>query len=288
MSYDSVETSVDGGRPRTFFEFVYGEGRGDAYRFVGSTEQLITGTLAPVIAMGKPWISRAMKHGRITSAGSLDKSDLEVTTSKDNEVAKMFRIAPPSRPLQLNIYRDHEDDGGYVRIWTGRVLVCSIKDSAEAVLSCEPTSTSLRRQGLRRNYQYGCPHDLYGRACGLSREANEALGTVTLVTNPIRLVFTRGRRSIILTPEQAIGGVLTVTLDDGRTLQRSVINAVQKVDGIELELMSVMPELKVGLSATLARGCKHNWEACKTFDNLPNYGGCINIPSKNPFTGNSF
>lgn len=287
MSFDSIENSVDQARPRTFFEFIYGDGRGDVLRYVGSTEVLITGSPAPVIAINRSWVPRAIKHGSITTAGTLDKAVLEVTCGADIELSSFFRAAPPSRPVQLNIYRGHVGSTEYRRIWAGRVLNAAF-EGPEVVFSCEPVSTSVRRIGLRRNYQYGCPHVLYGEACGLSRAANTANGRIDLIVSGQTVVIKFAARSLVLRAAEVAGGVFTITLGDGRQVRRAVTSATDVAGGIRVRLLAVMPEMAVGLTASITRGCKHNWVACKAFGNTVNYGGFPHIPTKNPFTSNSF
>lgn len=287
MSFDSLEKSIDSGRPRTFFEFIYGDGRGDVLRYVGSTKTLIVGTPAPLIALNRSWTPRAIRHGAITSSGTLDKSAVEVTAGSDIELGDFFRAAPPSRQVQLNIYRGHVGSDEYRRIWAGRVLNAAF-EGPEVKFSCEPVSTSIRRVGLRRNYQYGCPHVLYGEACGLSRAANTAKGQLKTVIDGQNAVLELSTRSLVLKAAEVIGGVFTVSLPDGRTTRRAVVRAVDVPGGIRVKLMSVTPELKEGLTATISRGCAHNWDACKRFGNQLNYGGFPHIPSKNPFMTNTF
>lgn len=288
MSYANIEQSVDGGRVRSYFEFIYGQGRGDVYRYTGSTEVLITGALAPVIANRRSWQPWPMKHGPIHNSGSLDKASLEVTSSGTVEVARLFLVAPPSRQVQLNIYRGHIGDNEFRRIWSGRVLTAAWEDG-EVKFSCEPVSTSTKRVGLRRNYQYGCPHVLYGSACGLSRSANTATGTIVTVLNQSRVVFRHARRAIVLSPRDTPGGVFTLTLADGREIKRAIVGSASGGGtDIVVTLIAPVPELAVGSVASLSRGCGHNWDACLAFGNTVNYGGCPNIPSKNPFVVNTF
>lgn len=290
MSFDSIETSVDLGRPVTLFEFTYGDGRGDVLRYVGSTDVLITGGAAPLVAMSRAWTPAPIKHGKITASGSLDKAAIDVMTVKDSDLADLYRVAPPSRQVTLEIFRGNVGSTEYKRIWSGRVINGTFED-AELKLSCEPVSTSTLRVGLRRNYQYGCPHVLYGTACGLSRLANMASGTVQSITNAQTIVFKRSVRSLVIPANEVIGGVFTLTLPSGREVKRSIIAATPVAGDdtlITVKLMSVVPDLAVNLPVTLTRGCAHNFEACKKFGNTVNYGGCPNIPTKNPFTANSF
>lgn len=282
MSFDSLESSIDAGRPRTYFEFIYGDGRGDVLRYVGSTETLIVGTPAPVIAINRSWIPRAIKHGEITTSGTLDKANLEVTAGADIEVSRFFRAAPPSREVELNIYRGHVGSTEYRRIWTGRVLNANF-EGTEVVFSCEPVSTGIRRIGLRRNYQYGCPHTLYGEACGLSRAANTATGQIVTLDNSQSMVVELSARSLKITAPEIVGGIFAFTLPDGRIVRRAIVSAAAVAGGIRVKLLSVAPEAAVGLTATMSRGCAHNWDACKAFGNQLRYGGFPHIPTGNPF-----
>lgn len=293
MPFSTNEDSVDLGRPRSFFEFTYGDGRGDVIRYVSSTEVLITGRLAPVIAMGRSWEAQSIKHGKIMASGSLDKATLEVLTTTDSEIADLYRAAPPSRQVFLDIYANHVGDNEYKKIWAGRVLGAAFT-GMELSLSCEPVSTSTRRTGLRRNYQYGCPHVLYGRACGLSRIANTAKGDIIEISSGQVITWRRGNRSILIQPEEMVAGVFTVTLPSGREVKRAITGATlipSDVEGrqdVSLRLMSVIPDLTADLPVTVTRGCGHSWDACQAFGNTVNYGGCPNIPTKNPFTGRQF
>lgn len=293
MSFSGNEDSVDLGRPRSFFEFTYGDGRGDVIRYVSSTEVLITGRLAPVIAMGRSWNAQSIKHGKIMSSGSLDKATLDVLTTTDSEIADLYRSAPPSRQVTLEIWANHLGDLEYKRMWSGRVLGASFDDD-ELNLSCEPISTSTLRTGLRRNYQYGCPHVLYGRACGLSRIANTAVGDIIEITSGQGITWRKGNRSIIIDPKEMVGGVFTVTLPSGREVKRAITAAtlipseVENRQDVALRLMAVIPDLTADLPVTVTRGCGHSWDACLAFGNTVNYGGCPNIPTKNPFTGRQF
>jgi hypothetical protein len=293
MSFSPIEDSVDLGRPRSFFEFTYGDGRGDVIRYVSSTEVLITGNLAPVIAMGRSWEAWSIKHGKIMSSGSLDKASLDVMTTTDSKIADLYRAAPPSRQVFLEIFANHIGDDEYKRIWSGRVLGASFKEQ-ELSLSCEPVSTSTLRTGLRRNYQYGCPHVLYGSACGLSRIANTATGSIIELVTSQSIIWRRGNRSIVIAAAEMVGGVFTVTLPSGREVKRAITGATpipSDVEGrqdVSLRLMAVIPELTADLPVSVTRGCGHSWDACLAFGNTVNYGGCPNIPTKNPFTGRAF
>lgn len=287
MSYNGIENSVDLGAPVTLFEFIYGQTSGDAYRYSTTLEEV---TLA-----GRAWKPHNLTHSDIVATGKLDKSELTVTGRPDIDVAALFLAAPPSQPVMLNIWRGHAltaVDGWdeFTRIWVGRVLTCRWgNDSANVEFKCEPVATSAKRVGLRRHYQYGCPHVLYGRACGVSELANTSNVRITYVTNQIEIYVAYTGVGPALNPAQLTGGIFTLRLPDGREARRTIIAAAQDpAKGVYLRLMSALPDVAVGAMGAAARGCLHTFEACKSFNNTSNYGGCPNIPTKDPFRSNTF
>lgn len=284
MSYELIETSDDLGAPVSLFEFIYGDTPGEVYRY--ST------TLEPVTLAGRAWLPHNITHSEIVSSGSLDRAELTVTARADIEVAKLFIAAPPSQEVRLNIWRGHEltltegwDD--FERVWCGRVLAPTWQE-ADVEFKCEPTSTSGKRLGLRRHYQYGCPHVLYGRACGVSQLANTLYGRVVAVNNGADLVLDITPSGALPLTSQYLGGILTVILPTGRRILRSITGATVESTGTRVRLMSVIPGIAIGERIEIARGCLHTWDDCKTFNNTPNYGGCPNMPTSDPFRTNTF
>ncbi|MBP3933025.1 MAG: phage BR0599 family protein, partial [Pseudomonas sp.] len=276
MSYESKENSVDLGSPVTLFEFIYGLTEGDAYRY--ST------TVDAVTLAGRAWQPHNLKHSEITSAGSLDRSELTITARSDIEVARLFIAAPPSQPVVVNIWRGHALTGlqgwdEFKRIWTGRVLNTAWLE-ADVEFKCEPIATSAKRVGLRRNYQYGCPHVLYGTACTVSELANTAQAKVVSVINSATLVLQLLSPPAEVTAARLLGGVFKLTLSTGRQVLRSITSAQIVAGGVQVSLMSGVPEAAVGLRCSVSRGCRHTFDDCRTFNNASNFGGCPNIPTK--------
>lgn len=287
MSYNAIENSVDLGSPVTLFEFIYGPTAGDAYRYAT--------TLEDVSLAGRTWSPHNLKHSDIVATGKLDKAELTVTARPDIDVAALFLSSPPSQPVMLNIWRGHalttqEGWDEFMRIWVGRVLSCKwTNDTASVEFKCEPVATSARRIGLRRHYQYGCPHVLYGRACGVSEQANTSGIRVMTVANQVEFYVAYTGTGPSINSANLAGGIFTLKLPDGREARRTIVSA--RVDpslGVYIRLMSSLPALAVGALGSVARGCAHTFEACKTFNNTSNYGGCPNIPTKDPFRSNTF
>lgn len=201
MAYDDIEDSVDNGEPLFFYEFIYDVAPGAAYRYVADTQRRVMG--------GKVWQPFAIKHDEITVSGSLDKQTLTVTARNDIAITALYIAGSPSREVQVNIWRGHADTADIVMEWTGRLLNCMWK-GPDIEMSCESLSTALTAIGLRRKYQRGCPHSLYGKACRASRLAHTESGTVTTVNNKLDVNVTLSGAETGFTASNLIGGVFRV------------------------------------------------------------------------------
>lgn len=285
MSYDAIENSIDRGEPVNLFEFIYGDGQGDVYRYASFAALTETVTFA-----GKTWEPAPIRHGDITNTGGLDRSNVDISMPVTLEIVKMFRVAPPSRPVQVRIWRGHPFDDDFKLIWSGRALGPKWEDN-EVTFAAEPVSTSLLRIGLRRFYQYGCPHVLYGPMCKADRAAHTAKGVVDSTPSTILVAVDLQAPLNDVGAGTLVGGVFRLTLPDGRRSLRSIIAASPgAVAGrYVLRLMTVMPELADGMPVEVSMGCAHNFQVCRDrFNNTPNYGGFPNIPTKNPFQSSQF
>lgn len=281
MNYDEIEKSTDLGQPIFFYEFLYSDSPGGAYRYVANSERVIAG--------GKAWQPRAMTHTEITTQGTLDKQSVTIKTGKDVELTPLFIVGPPSRIVQANIYRSHAGLSTLQLEWTGRVLNGKWA-GAEAEFACEPIFTSLVTSGLRRKYQRGCPHTLYGKSCGASQLAHTEQGKVLSVVNAVTVRVQMDGAAVGLSAGNVAGGIFRVTLADGITEIRAVTNAVAEPNRVwTLTLISQVSNMAPWQKVSMSKGCPHTFEVCRdTFQNVVNFGGCPNIPTKNPFNANQF
>lgn len=267
-SFGVPEESVHDGRPITLYKFTFGELPEDEYRY---TDADTVHTLDD-----KPYMPVAISRGDITSTGTLDRTAMEIRMQRDTEIAEIFRIYPPSYTVSLVIYQGHEGDpdNQFLAAWSGRVLGCSWELS-ENVFTCEPVSTSLRRSGLRRNYQRNCPHALYGPQCRAPRVPFDTTCSAIYVRNTITVasvgpdstLFTRGTVEwLTTTGRREVMGILGITADG------------------HLQLVGTPATLEVGMQIRLFKGCDHTMadHGCMMHNNILNYGGQPWIPLKNP------
>lgn len=218
----------------------------------------------------------AISRSDIASEGSLNKQSMDVVVPENSEIAMIFRFYPPSYVVTLEIFEGHFDDRErhFVQIWEGRVLNARVEDD-KTTLSCELASTSLRRIGLRRNYQRQCPHDLYGPGC----RATKTEITLTAIRYEKQVLVTTEPENF--SPEMFATGVMTWVGSNGRKEIRSIVGA--SVDGGEVTFVLGGPVLSQPSQIKATKGCLHNERTCVEWhDNILNFGGQPWIPERNP------
>lgn len=271
--FADYEESRTKGQPVIGYLFRYGVSSGSYYAYTDAEDAFSFGgvTFRPV----------PIRCAAIKSSGTLDKSLLEVAMAYNLEVPELFRIYPPSRPVTLSIMHGHSNDpdGEFLTAWSGRVLSCGFDEPATAKLSCEPVGTSLRRAGLHRRYQIGCPHQLYGPSCRADREAATMLSEAIVVTSTSVKLPPDWNGSFSVT--KFIGGTIRWDIS-GETEVRTIVRVA--VDGRTLSLSGLSIGLVAGAAVEVSLYCNHQLSDCGDLhNNLQNYGGQAWIPLKNPF-----
>lgn len=281
MPFVDHEQSRYEGEPVDLFLFRYGT-EASAYFAYTDAEQEIN-------HLGIIYSPIPIRRDAFTSSGTLDKSALNIETPITTRLADLFRIYPPGQVISLTIRQGHANDPSqeFPVIWMGRVLSCQ-RDARNAKFICEPFSTSMKRSGLRRHYQYGCPHVLYGGQCLADKQA------ATIV----RQVINRTATSITLTDfwnphpvAKYVGGMVEWAVPRGIE-RRSILRVV---DGKVLHLSGQIVDLEAGTDVDVVLGCNHqhgindpNGDCTNLHNNILNFGGQPWIPTKNPINTNPF
>jgi uncharacterized phage protein (TIGR02218 family) len=265
MTFDANEISLQDGAPIELYEF-----RRDTlrWRYTSGADDV---TLDAVT-----WAAELINRSAIETTSSADKASIKINVARDNAVADLFRITPPSDIITVYVYRYHASDVDEETrvLWIGRVLNCEWRGS-EAVLTCEPFTTSMNRVGLRRLYQRNCPHTLYGSMCGVTRATYEVAGTIdSISTNTVSI-----SEADVLADGYFNGGGIEWVNDDNVTERRLITDHT----GAVLTLTLAIADMPVGASVTIFPGCTKTTSICLSkFNNLNNYGGFPFIGS-NPF-----
>ncbi len=275
MSFAEYELSDTGGSPFNLYLIRYGSAPNSYIAYTDLDEEVVFNSIT--------YLPIPISRQAINASGSLDKTDLEITTPSNSELANLFRAYPPSNVVNLTIYQGHflDPDQQFLVSWTGRVLSCALNVN-EARFVCEPAYTSLRRPGLRRNYQYGCPLVLYGELCKASKV--NATYNATVASAAGSLISLNPGWSPIPN-EKFLGGILEWTNLEGDLEIRSILrNPVLDTFLVSGTLFDLIP----GYSVRLILGCQRTMDDCLNLhNNIHNFGGHPFIPGKNPIGGDN-
>lgn len=284
MTFTLYETSRRLGKPVNLYLFIFGGEEGDspAPLYFGYTD-----AEQEIVYDGFTYEPIPIMRERINSTGNLDKSALPFRMPRDVEFAERFRVYPPPQVVTLIVRQGHLSDlpsPEFLVCWTGRVLSVG-REGDQCIITGEPVSSSLRRPGLRRHYQIGCPHVLYSQGEGQCN-ANEAAATVTATVASVSgttATLVAGWEGSF-TPAKFAEGMFKWQNDDDQTEIRKILS----VSGNVLSLGGVLRDLVAAMSVSVVLGCNHRKDTtddgdCLTLhNNIQNYGGCDWIPVKNP------
>lgn len=215
-----------------------------------------------------------MDVGKIVQKDQMTQNIVEVKVPADNPIAMLFRIAQPSETITFRIWIRHVGETDANLLWTGRIASVRWNADGWAVLLCEPTLASIKRNGLRIRYSRNCPYAMYDSECGLNRENFRVDGTLSSVN-----------KTVVTSPQFATnppgvlwGGFLEYETQTGIYERRSIVGH----NGATISLNAVLPGLSVGAVVRAFWGCPQSVAACAQRGNVDNYGGCPAIPEINP------
>jgi len=274
MTVSQYENSRARGNPVNLYLFTYGQ-LANAYYAYTDAEQ-------PISYLGKTYQPLPIDRDQLNASGSLDKTALKIRVPRGCDVSELFRIYPPNQVVTLVISQGHLTDAvpQFLVVWTGRTISRDVQgDTTE--FTCEPIATSLRRSGLRRNYQYGCPHALYGDRCKANKGAARVQSPL-ISFGSSNLTF-NNNWFLPFAESHFIGGLAEwVNNQNG---EREIRTILKITAGVTLELSGIVRGLSAGQTIDLFKGCARTMAGCNTHNNIQNFGGQPWIPTKNPISG---
>lgn len=264
MSFFDREKSAYGGQPLELYRFAMGD---QEWAFTSADHEV-------VLSETEKYPPLYIKRGGFTRGGDTNKSTLEIEVAASNPVALLYRNGWLAKAVMVTILRRHYEDTESVMIWRGRVTGCKWAGST-ATLTSDAATTLFQRVGLRRVFQVGCPHPLYGPACRLDAGAWQVSGTVTEVKGSLAAIAAAAAHA----DGYFLGGMLLFGVEY-RLIVGHEKNQITLIDGIA--------GLAAGATVTLWPGCDRSTGCCADrFGNLDNYGGLPFLPQKNPFSGDA-
>lgn len=273
MTFAAREESRHQGEPVHLYFFKYGDDLSNYYAY--------TDAEANITFDGIEYKATPFDRDNIKSSGSLDNSDIAMKAPRTIELADLFRIYPPDREVSVIIRQGHigDPDEQFLVAWTGRILSAAFNGN-EVTFTCQPVSTAMRRAGLRRHWQYSCPHALYGPQCQANQAA--ATSTTTLASSTGNSVTLPSDWATTDRKPKYVGGMVTWVGVGAQTERRMVIRVV----GDTLVLAGLVRNLAIGQEVKVVLGCNHRGglgdDCIVLHNNILNYGGDLWIPTKNP------
>ncbi len=264
MTYDSIEVSIEGGKPFELYEFTRGTWTG----------YLTTGASEFYVDAAKTFTPSPIKRTKIKQGQEALKDPVTLTLPRGDSLSSDFLNIPPEQSTSVTIRRCHTglSYAESVVMWKGRVA--GAKTSGESVnIVCDSIYTSIQQNGLRERMEYICQAPLYSVKCGVSQPSFRFDDTTvsvagTIVTMTDLSSFADGYFK---------GGIVEFTGD-----RRFIIDHIGNI----LTLTRPLSVLSGSISVALYAGCNHMMDDClDKFNNIVNFQGFPWIPSRNPFSG---
>lgn len=266
MTYDATESGQFTGNPVELYKFTLGTLK---YRYTSDT---VVHTYNSEL-----YTPLTISRSEIEQTEVLNRTNLKIHMPRDTAVAELFKAYSPGEVVTVQVFRYHPDDGNFALIWTGRVIAPEWS-GVKATLNCEPITTALKRNGLRRGYQAQCPHVLYGVDCGVNQLTYRTTDVVTTIDG---VTLEVGAASAFAN-DYFSGGFAQWFDSDGVQQTRFISDHA----GSTITLSAKFQGISVSDTVNLFPGCKHVMTDCDgKFNNSENYGGFAHVPDHTPFGG---
>lgn len=268
MSFNTIETSNDGGRPIYLYAFSLGAA---TWRFTSSDADTILG--------GYKWTAVPISDDGVKLTGEAVTESLQITAPSTIAPAQMFTATPPSSSIMVRIFHFHEGDTEAVLGYVGEVLQVNQPEPGTAIITCDTISASMQRDGLRLAWQRTCPFALYdANTCRADKTAHVINMTVYEV-NGNDVIF-QGIDD--LDDDVLSGGFIEWEHPTRGTEYRGIEVQKQNV----CTMFGLADGLYYNLKVKAYPGCDRKFATCtEKFNNSDNYGGVPDMPGKSPFDG---
>lgn len=278
MSYEAFEESEDQGLPVSLFLIEYGD---TATNFFAYTDSDVAVTHEGIDYKPVP-----IGREKMEASGGLDNKTLEIDISPKTELIEFYKTREPSQVVSLKIMQGHVGDttNDFVTVWMGRIISVEHKTRYDRI-NAEPIATSMRRPGLRRQYQYGCPWALYSVECGASQAAARVTAAVQLVGKNV-IEFNSGWEGSFGKQKFSGGFLRWSDATNNSTQVRTILQVGEAQGGMGRDLLILNGNVQ-GLEESqvleLFLGCNHQMSDCRNLhNNIVNFGGQPWIPTENP------
>lgn len=260
MSYNSIEISVNSGKPIELYDFFIGANH---YRYTSGPDE--------VTYMSAVYAPERIERESLELTDNNFKNQLELHINRDNVFIRRFIEAPLEGVVCLTIYRGHGAD--FVTFFIGTISAVTF-NSDQTTIICTPRTSSMLRTGLRRKYQKLCNWPLFGYGCQVTSTSYRVTSTIATISNTT-----------------VVSGIFALQPDGYYTGGKLVVGDAERLitshAGSTITISRPIKSAVAGNSFYAYAGCDHTMDTCRLkFNNLINYGGQPWIPVKNPFGSN--
>lgn len=272
MSFDAFESSVEQGRPVFGYRFTLGP---TVWRYTSAAEDFTDSD-------GNVWTAVAISDDGVKQTGESTTDALSLKAPITIGPVQVHMTTPPATPIQVAIMRTHvsDDEKQMVVFYSGEVSQVNYPTPGQATLTCQTTSASMQRSGLRLPWQRACPYALYDP---LTCKVDKTAYAVTL-----RILSVDG----FTVTTDAAGGQADGYFNGGflewdHPVRGKEFRGIETHVGNVLAIFGMTDDMYAGLVVTAYPGCTRTLSTCGgKFNNQLNYGGIPNLPGRSPFDGN--
>jgi hypothetical protein len=281
MSFAALEVSRKDGRPIFLYKF---EGATTAFGAIGPYR--FTNADSAIVRDGATFNPWPVDHGDVVMTSTLDSKSVELSLARGTDLDALFSAYPPSQIINVTIYKGHFNDGtgaaNFPVEWSGKILDFNFGGN-EIKFTLESIQSSMRRPGLRRNYQINCPHDLYGEACKATKVlVNRTVASISGRSIQLSSALTHG----VYGPAAFIGGTLEWVRPDGVREITSILTASS--NDLTVSIRGLPRGIVAGGTVSAAPGCGRSLDHCVSLhNNVRNFGGQPWIPLENVVSSTS-
>jgi uncharacterized phage protein (TIGR02218 family) len=265
MTFDTVESSQEKGRPFRGYQFVLGD---TVWRYAATAQDYMD-------AEGRVWQAVAISDDGIKQTGEASSDVLTINAPFSIGPVQQHLMTPPAEAMQVTIHRSHIGSAGNGEmrvVYSGEVRQVNIAEVGKAQITCETLGASMQRDGLRLGWQRTCPYALYDPlTCKVDK---------TAFATALRILSIDG---FDITADGWVSGGFFQWTDPVRGVE---LRGIEKHVGNTLRVFGMLDDLYVGLVMTAYPGCARNYSTCGgKFNNSLNYGGVPHMPGVSPFAG---
>lgn len=277
--FDTLEVSVDSGRPVSYFIFSLGS---NVWRYTTAEVEITVD--------GERYLPASIQGDSIKQTGESINDALTLDAPSFIAPAQMFMSAPPTRPIRVQIGFSHVgvEDDEMIIAYTGEILQINFHMPGRARITCEALMSSMSREGLRLAWQRTCPYALYDPVTCKVNKASYQTNFYVLSINGLEIgVDSEGSQASgyfnngFIEWTHPVRGVEYIAIDT----HRKVTAAAGEPDCF-FTLFSPPGDLFEGASGKAHPACDFTPTACQDFGNYDNYGGVPDLPGRSPFDGN--